>query len=243
MAKRRERTRAQSLAVLGGADAAVRERILAVFAERAKHSGIRSVVMGELATELRMSVTTLYQHFPSKDDLVLATVERWAADVAQREAAAALPDGRTLSSVERLSRWAHCWAEAVSQYSVAFWEDLRRRHPEAWKVFREEIARRKREGAARLRPRIRSGVHPDVALAVLDLIMTHMPSPRLCDRIGVSRREAIETAIEVWSRGALDPSAARQPARLLRLRPKKSRTKPRRPVVTAAALERKENET
>ena len=194
----------------------MRARILEAFADRAKHSGIRSVVMGELATELGMSVTTLYQHFPSKDDLVIATLERWIADVAQREAAA-LPEGKRLSSTERLLRWAHCWAEAVSQYSVAFWEDLRRRHPDAWVRFETEIERRKKEGAAHLRPRIRADVNPHVALAVLDLILTRMPSPRLCDRIGVSRREAIETAIAVWARGALEGSAGRASPKLVRL--------------------------
>jgi AcrR family transcriptional regulator len=199
-------SRSAAAARNAGAEEAVRERILSAFAEKAKHSGIRSVVMGELASELRMSATTLYQHFPSKEGLVAATVERWVDDVAQKEAAV-LPRGGSLSSMERLLRWAHCWAEAVSQYSVAFWEDLRRRHPQAWKLFQSEIARRKQEGAARLRPRIRRDVDPEIALTVLDLIMRHMPSPRLCDRIGVSRREAIETAISVWARGALDPTA------------------------------------
>jgi len=194
---------------------AARERIVEAFAEKAKHCGIRSVAMGDLASELRMSATTLYQHFPSKEDLVIATVERWVTDVAQREAAV-LPPGKTLTTIERLLRWAHCWAEAISQYSLAFWEDLRRRHPEAWKVFAAEIDRRKREGAARLRPRIRSDLNPVIALAVLDLIMTRMPSPRLCDRIGVSRRDAVETAIALWARGALDPSAGSS-AKLLRL--------------------------
>jgi len=189
-----------------GAADRVRDRILEAFADKAKHSGIRSVAMGDLASELRMSATTLYQHFPSKEELVSATVERWVADVAQREAAA-VPRGSALTPVERLLRWAHCWAEAISQYSVAFWEDLRRRHPDAWKLFETEIGRRKKEGAARLRPLLRDDVDPEIALAVLDLVMTHMPSPRLCDRIGVSRRQSVETAIAVWARGALDPRA------------------------------------
>ena len=204
------------LASGAGTDAAARERIREAFADRAKHSGIRSVVMGELATELGMSVTTLYQHFPSKDDLVIATLERWIADVAQREAAV-LPKGKGFSPTERLLRWAHCWAEAVSQYSVAFWEDLQRRHPDAWIRFEAEIERRKKEGASHLRQRIRGDVNPDVALAVLDLILTRIPSPRLCDRIGVSRREAIETAIAVWARGALEVRAGKASPKLVRL--------------------------
>ena len=45
--------------------ARVRERILAAFSAKAKRSGIRAVVMGELASELRMSAMTLYKHFAS----------------------------------------------------------------------------------------------------------------------------------------------------------------------------------
>ena len=47
----------------------VRERILVAFSSKAKRSGIRAVVMGELASDLRMSAMTLYKHFASKDEL------------------------------------------------------------------------------------------------------------------------------------------------------------------------------
>ena len=45
---------------------------------KAKRAGIRAVLMGELATELRMSAMTLYKHFASKDELVVAMVDAWA---------------------------------------------------------------------------------------------------------------------------------------------------------------------
>ena len=64
----------------------VRERILEAFSEKAKRSGLRSVVMAELVSELRMSATTLYKHFSSKEELVLALVERWVMEVAAAEA-------------------------------------------------------------------------------------------------------------------------------------------------------------
>ena len=47
--------------------ARVKARILEAFSEKAKRQGIRSVVMGELASELKMSASTLYKQFPSKD--------------------------------------------------------------------------------------------------------------------------------------------------------------------------------
>src|SRR5262245_22742278 len=180
----------------------VRERILREFSERATRSGIRSVVMSELATALRMSATTLYNHFPSKQDLVTAHVERWAHDVAASEAALAeLASSR--SAVEGMVHWAEAWAASVSRYSPAFWEDLRRDHPAAHEIFRRELGRWKEAGAAQLRPHLRPELHPEIALAVLDLILTHASDPRFSERAGTGRREAIETAIQIWARGAL----------------------------------------
>jgi AcrR family transcriptional regulator len=197
----------------------VRERILSEFSERATRSGIRSVVMSELASALRMSATTLYNHFPSKQDLVTALVERWAEDVAASEAAIAeISAGR--NAVDGMVHWAEAWAGSVSRYSPAFWEDLRRDHAAAHEIFRREMRRWKEAGAAQLRPHLRPELHSEIALAVLDLILTHAWDPRFSERAGTGRRQAIETAIQIWARGALQ-----SPGKLMALAPPKQRTR------------------
>src|SRR5262245_40615404 len=158
--------------------------------------------MSELASALRMSATTLYNHFPSKQDLVKALVERWAHDVAASEAAIAELAGAP-SAVEGMVHWAEAWSASVSRYAPAFWEDLRRDHVQAHAIFRRELGRWKEAGAARLRPYLRPELHPEIALQVLDLILTHASDPRLSERAGTGRRQAIETAIQIWARGAL----------------------------------------
>jgi AcrR family transcriptional regulator len=180
----------------------VRERILREFSARAARSGIRSVVMAEFASELRMSATTLYNHFPSKHELVIALVERWAADLAASEAAAA-EISTSRSATDGLAHWAEAWASSVARYSPAFWEDLRRDHAEAWAIFQQEIRRRKRQGAAVLRPFLHPDVHPEMALALLDRGLMLASDPEQCERIGVSRAEAIRTAVRIWAQGAL----------------------------------------
>ena len=180
-----------------------RERILQAFSARATRSGIRSVVMSELASELRMSPNTLYQHFRSKQELVIALVERWAQDAGASDAAVVeLASSR--SAVERMTRWAEAWAQSVARHSPAFWEDLRRDHPEAFAIFRRELERWKELGAAQLRPRLLPGLHPEVALALLDLILTRVSDPRFSEQLGTTRRESIRTAIGIWARGALE---------------------------------------
>jgi AcrR family transcriptional regulator len=180
----------------------VRERILQAFSDRATRSGIRSVVMSELAAELRMSPNTLYQHFRSKKDLVTALVERWALELGATDAAL-VEVASSRSAVESMTRWAEAWADSVARYAPAFWEDLRRDHPEASAIFRAKLRERKELGAAELRPHLLPSVHPDVALALLDLIFTRASDPRFSEALGTTRRESIRTTIGIWARGAL----------------------------------------
>ena len=179
-----------------------RERILQAFSERATRSGIRSVVMSELASELRMSPNTLYQHFPSKKDLVTALVKRWAQEVGASEAGV-VEVAASRGAVESMARWAEAWSDSVARYAPAFWEDLRRDHPEASSIFRKEIRRWKELGAAQLRPHLLPDLHPEVALAILDLILTRASDPRFSEQLGTTRRESIRTAIGIWARGSL----------------------------------------
>ena len=56
----------------GEGGAAVRERILAGVDRLFYAQGIKSVGVDAIAAELGISKKTLYRHFPSKDDLVIA---------------------------------------------------------------------------------------------------------------------------------------------------------------------------
>ena len=192
-------------AALGSDPDRARERVLEAFASRARQVGIRSVVMGELASELHISASTLYRQFSSKADLVAACVERWAEDLSASAALDYSPsvDGPRAVAVA-VEDWGEAWSDAVSRYSAAWWRDLRRGYPESWATFDRALRAHKQRGAAVLRPYLRQDIHAGTALTVLELILDRLPSADLCDRLGVTRREAIRTAIAVWARGALD---------------------------------------
>ena len=181
----------------------MRERILVAFSSRAKRSGIRAVVMGELASELRMSPMTLYKHFPSKHELVSAMVDAWALELAAIEA---LDLGRVDdcdSALERLLAWADAWTASLANVSPAFFKDLHRDHPECWARFNAQIEARKQAAAPLLGPFLRPDLNPTVALLMLDYLVTHVADPRHAERLGVSRREAVRTAVSIWAGGAL----------------------------------------
>jgi len=180
----------------------VRERILEVFSEKARRSGIRAVGMVELAEDLHMSASTLYNHFPSKRDLVIARVERWAEEFAADRLTVRAP-GDERSSFERFVDWAEAWAEAWADLSPAFIDDMRRDHPKAWKKFQKHLDERKKNGAAVLLPSLKLELNGRVALTLLELIIEKVIDPRFADRLRVSRRDAMVTAISIWASGAL----------------------------------------
>ncbi len=180
----------------------VRERILQAFSEKAKRSGLRSVVMAELASELRMSATTLYNHFSSKEELVLVLVERWVMELAAADALTSeRPELRT--PLDRVRHWAQVWAASMSELSVAFIQDLQREYPVAWGIFQEGVEERKRIGSEFLRPILKPELNADVALEILNLILARVADPKFADRTGTSRSDAIQTAVSVWASGAL----------------------------------------
>ncbi len=167
------------------------------------------MVMGELARDLHMSPSTLYRLFPSKQELVLACVRRWAEDLAALDAIDPDPPPNGPGG-DALLAWADVWAAAVSRYSTAWWDDLRRGHPEAWAIFEQEMRRHKAGGADLLRPHLRDDVHAETALAVLGLLLDKLTDPDFSEDLGITRSEAIQTAMSVWMNGALEPHPRRK---------------------------------
>lgn len=183
---------------------AVRARVLDAFSTKAKRYGIRALLMTELAAELRMSATTLYKLFPSKEALALACVDRWADELGASEQVRA----KTRTGLDAYLDWADAWADANSALSPAFAHDLKTDYPAVWKRYREVIEERKRLGAQLLRPYLKPGVNERVAFALLNMIFSAVVQPEFADRLHISRREALRNSVSIWAAGALAPSSA-----------------------------------
>ena len=181
----------------------LREQILDAFSAKAKAIGIRGVMMAELASELRVSASTLYKHFPSKEALTLACVERWADELGAAEAAEPSP-GTPRDGFGQFMHWVDAWADANAALSPAFARDLQTDYPAAWRRYRDEIRRRKERGAELLRPVLKPDIDERVSLAVLNLILTTVLQPEFSDRLRISRHEALRSAVAIWAGGAVD---------------------------------------
>jgi len=90
-----------------------RERILATAYELFSRRGIRAVGIDEVIERAGVAKATLYRHFPSKDDLVLAFLERreqlWTREWVEAEARrrGSTPEAQLLAIFDAFDEWFH----------------------------------------------------------------------------------------------------------------------------------------
>ena len=93
--------------------AGARERILDASYELFSQRGIRAVGVNEVIERAGVATATLYRHFPSKDNLVLAFLnlreQRWTKDFVEAGAVrrGSNPEERLLAIFDVLDEWFH----------------------------------------------------------------------------------------------------------------------------------------
>src|ERR1700756_1725138 len=93
--------------------ASARERILDAAYELFSHRGIRAVGVNEVIERAGVATATLYRHFASKDELVLAFLDlreqRWTKDLIEAGAIrrGSNPEERLLAIFDVLDEWFH----------------------------------------------------------------------------------------------------------------------------------------
>ena len=193
-------------------------RIVRAFAARARSQGIRAIVMDEIVRELGISKKTLYKHFASKTDLVRALIERWERRLTDPGDPISNPrEGTALGAIRK---WVASWYRNDAQYSPAFWTELKRDYPDIYGIYQQALAARMRPLADMLAPYLRPGVSMEFATEMYFGVVRLTRDPGRCERMGMTREEAMIAAIEMWAQGVLtDPDAPVTPTRA-----KKSRT-------------------
>ena len=115
-------------------DGAARERILDACYELFSHRGIRAVGIDEVVARSGVAKATLYRHFPSKNDLIIAFLDlreqRWTRNFVEAEVLrrAEEPEQRLLAIFDIYDEWFHREDfEACSFVNVLL--ELGRNHP------------------------------------------------------------------------------------------------------------------
>ncbi len=99
--------------------------------------GLKSVSMDDVTRELGISKKTLYQHFESKEDLIMQTIQRHQC--AESEAVAQICRQATDALQEMLAIARHVIVQ-FQQMSQATIFDLKKYYPEAWHMV-EQVQR------------------------------------------------------------------------------------------------------
>ncbi len=185
----------------GGLD--TRLEILRTFSERARRLGIRSIVMSELCSDLGVSKKTLYRYFSSKEEMVEAMIERWESRLkSPDDPIAHPPDGNPINA---LRAWIERWNATDANYSDAFWHDLKRDYPPLYARYRQATLERSAEVRRLLSPMLRQGISDEFALESYRALVDGAKNPAFADAVGMTRKQAMLTALDVLLRGILKP--------------------------------------
>jgi AcrR family transcriptional regulator len=185
-----------------------RLEILRTFSERARRLGIRSIVMSELCSDLGVSKKTLYRYFSSKEEMVEAVMERWENRLkSPDDPIAHPPDGDPINA---LKAWIERWNSTDANYSDVFWHDLERDYPALYARYRQAILERSAEVRRLLSPMLRPGISDEFALQSYRALVDGAKDPAFADAVGMTRKQAMLTALDVLLHGILRPEIVRK---------------------------------
>jgi len=169
--------------------------------------GFVRVTSDEIAARLGISKATLYQAFPSKEEILRQVVRRIMREILS--GVESLIADRSLGFVEKLAALLSFLVGALSRFEPALVQDLQRSAPGIWKEMedfrREKILKNfrivledgRRQGC------FRSDVDLDLLLAMfLDLVQQFV-NPAAIARSGRSPAETFQSVIKVFFQGIL----------------------------------------
>jgi AcrR family transcriptional regulator len=192
-------------------DEETRQRILRVAMTFFLAHGFSRVTMDEIARELGMSKKTLYQHFESKERLMLAGVDRFFLDI-QAGVEAILRDD-SLSYPEQVGRFVLFMGSYLSRAERSAILDVRRSAPRVWEQILE---RRRRIIFDQFGGLIRAGIAAgmvradlDVRLIVRMILVTieQMASPETLAELPVQPTDIFRAVTAVIFEGVLTDEA------------------------------------
>ncbi len=177
-----------------------RLHILDTFIRMVKVDGLRAVSMLSLSKHLGISTKTLYRHFSSKSDLIKAVMLLNDARFNENRTR------RILSGENQHQRIVAAsleWFELRNELGEWFWHELQRDYPDVYTLFEQNLKFFLDRAAALLRPEIRTELNADYAMSVLWRAINEVPTYDECEKLGLSRRDALVQAIDIWARGSL----------------------------------------
>jgi AcrR family transcriptional regulator len=135
-----------------------REQILAVATEMFGNAGFRGVSLADIAARVGISQPGLIHHFRSKEELLIATLERRDAE-SSGHIEEAFRDSSAVDALLSLCRYNMANPDSVRLYSVESAESLEPGHP-AHEFFRSRYSRVRETVSGRVRRDQEQGLLP-----------------------------------------------------------------------------------
>jgi len=189
----------------------IRERILTTAREEFYKLGLSAVTMEHLSSLLGMSKKTVYQYFPSKEDLVRDCIENTCKSLDCQ-----IDDilkNSTVDFVTRLNNFIYFLMGVYAKMSPALLMDLQRSAPDVWKQihsYRRERARECFNGM--IEEGIANGVfRPNVAKEIVILMwlsaIESILNPEMLLQLPLSPNQAMDAIARVMFQGIMTDEA------------------------------------
>jgi AcrR family transcriptional regulator len=182
------------------------EEVLDVIEAVFLRDGIRSVRIGQLASEARCSRSTLYELAPSKEELLLLVLDRLMRRIARRGSEAIKRQRRPVDQIRAIfdsgaldfAPLGATFMQAVQDYRPARW--LFDRHIEAARAVLEDLIR-DAINARQFRP-----VNARVAAEALFVVVLRFTDPEFVRSAGVSSSSALSEFFDLMINGLRAPA-------------------------------------
>jgi AcrR family transcriptional regulator len=175
------------------------------------HFGFSKVTMNEIAEELGMSKKTLYQYFPSKEELLAAVVNKLQDDTAT--AVESLVQRTNIDFVQKLRSALNLLAEFHAKMTPHFMADLEKHAPEVGKCSNEFKRDRMRMIMSQLvtegvqKGIFRSDIHPELIVLIYGGALQNLLRPENFGRLVLSVSEVHQIISKVLIEGLLTVEA------------------------------------
>jgi Transcriptional regulator len=188
-------------------------RILDYARARFFRYGYSSVTIDEMASELRISKSTFYRFFASKEELLNSAVRSYSEDITRGFAVKATHDLETF--IAEFKAGAALIVDAIGQLDARARDDIRATAPKIWKKLQTHqhrsisfiLAQLIRAGIER--GMLRSDLEPEVVGDLLAVSVVSILYGETFPTKGTSRIEALQSLADILLRGMLAPPRAK----------------------------------
>ena len=180
------------------------ERILNVAQKRMLKFGYRKVTMDEIAQDLRMSKNTIYKCFRSKVEIAEELLDKLKSRINDYQISV---EKESAGPLEVLSKNTFYLQKELAPWFEHFLIDIKFELPGIWQDFvdfrTEKILDLEKLVKKGIRKKEFRKVNPTLAVRAYLGAVNSILSPDVLEQEGISFQSALETVMDIWSKGIL----------------------------------------